>query len=237
MHQRAGGSSIRTLHLSIAFLLCLAALPSALADEAAAECEEGQPWIGYRTSEPARATAEPMLEDAGFGFDACEGEQWDGQDAVQPGWSAPCAGYLHTVPEEAAAGMCLGADPNGMSGQDPLAPLGFRASTSELREGYLAANVVLVARVAVYVGTCGEDERGLEGETSCQGARELRTGVYARDNTPGNVLATLVQCSTQIICYVSEGDCSHETYVRSAMTGERMCGRDNTAFGVSLILL
>ena len=41
----------------------------------------------------------------------------------------------------------------------------------------------------------------------------------------------------RIICYVAEGDCTHAVYTQGAMTGDRLCGRDNTAFGVSLILL
>ena len=223
------------LHLPIALLLALASLPIAVADEAAADCEDEQPWIGYRTSEPVRAAARPALEGMGIGLEACEGEQWDGQDAVEPDWTASCTGSVEPDPDGANAGICMGADPNAMSGDEVTTPVGVRASTAE-REAYLGTNVLLVGRVALYAGTCGEGEPGLEGDASCDGAREVRTGLYARDNTPGNILATLGQCTRWIICYVSESDCSHDTYVRGAMDPPSQCGRDNTALGASILL-
>lgn len=197
-------------------------LPFAAADESHSDCEEEQPWIGYRTSDPVRALAAPMIEDAGVFASACEGEQWDGQDSI--------AGR-DTVAYR------LGEDPNTMASDDPLDPVGARATLRDENEAYLALNLALVGRAAIYVGTCGAGEAGLEGEASCRGTRELRSGVYVRDNTPGNGPTNLLRCLLSVAgCYVSESDCSQEIYQQGAYNPPSQCQRDNTAFGAMLVL-
>lgn len=206
-----------------------------MADEGAADCEEGQWSVGHRTTRAAFLALENATRGTGVGYAACEGEHWDGQDTVHRDEAWSCTPYVDPQPGSAALAWCLPSDPNLARGDDPLSPLGARASTRDLREVYLAANVAFVARVAVYAGACGAGGRGLEGETECRGAQEARAGIYARDNTPGNIVATAT-CTRVVGCWYPESDCSYETYEASARSGERYCSRDNTAFGAMLVL-
>lgn len=225
---------LRTLVFSSMLLVVLA--PLASADEGAADCEPGQPYVGYRNTDLARAIVQGATSGVAS-LALCEGEQWDGEDAVQPGEPSACPGPRVDVdPSALSTNVCLGEDVNDAPGSDPLNPVGVRASTANLQEAYVSANVALVARGALYVGTCGADDPGLEGAASCAGTRELRTGLYARDNTPGNIIATAVTCLIRIICYVSENDCSYETYVYGMYHPPSECGRDNTALGFGVIL-
>ncbi|HET6405416.1 MAG TPA: hypothetical protein VFH78_12285 [Candidatus Thermoplasmatota archaeon] len=189
-----------------------------------ADCEADQPWIGYARTDGVRALARPALAEHGATFDACEGEQWDGQDSVVEGTTLSTG---------------LGADPNDAPENDPFAPAAARASVRDASELYLAANVAFAGRVALYAGTCGAGEAGLEGASACGATRELRAGLYYRDNTPGNAATHLSpRCLFSVIgCPVGEWDCDQATYMRSAYGDPWLCGRDNTAFGIGLRLL
>lgn len=215
--------------------LVLLSLPPAKADEALADCEPDQPWIGYRSTDPVRAIVDPALVAHGVTLDACEGEQWDGQDPLGPNEPANCAGALDLDPSRLHASFCQGPDPN--EGWDNVtAPVGARVSSNDLREGYLALDLAFVARASVYAGTCGAGEEGLEGAASCGGTRELRTGIYVRDNTPGNAIVTALTCMRYVGCYVAESDCTHAVYLYGAYNPPSPCGRDNTAFGAAVVL-
>lgn len=171
-------------------------------------------------------------------LEACEGEQWDGQDASGPAGPSHCPGPSSQLrPDAFLLALCGGPDPNPGSGSDPLNPTRARVSSAGLREAYASGHVVFVGRVAVYAGTCAAGEDGLEGSAACSGTRELRTGLYVRDDTPGNMLTHVATCWSSVICRPpQETDCSHEAYMHGAMTGQQLCARDNTAFGVMVIL-
>lgn len=226
-----------SLKLVALLVLALFAMPVAAADEAHADCEATQPWIGYRTTDGARATIEPALAQHGLLVDACEGEQWDGQDGVQPDTGGSCSGTIDTDPDEIFAALCEPADPNAVAGDDPTTPLRARLSTRGASEAYVATSAVLLARTAVYVGTCGEGEPGLEGEASCGGTRELRIGIYVRDDTPGDLLWGLTPpCLISITGHcMSENDCSQATYQYGAYDPPSQCMRDNTAIGARIV--
>lgn len=218
-------------------LLCITSLlsPIANAEEDAADCEEGQPWLL-----PERRGAQPTFdaaEDAaGADLSLCEGEQWDGQDPVadEP---ASCSGTIRPA-EPYFLGICMGPDPNTMPTSDVANPFGARVASDGSNEAYAAANVALVSMAAVYIGTCGEGENGLEGDAACGGSREARAGLYLRDNTPGNLLASQApSCSMTIHgCHGNENDCDHEIYRWQQELGQSICRRDNTAFGVGIVL-
>ena len=111
-----------TMKTTTLLMLSILAVPSALADERAPDCEAGQPWIGYGSSEPAREA----YDDAGApgGLATCEGEHWDGQDPA------------------------TGADPNAHPSDDALQPGAAGASTGAGLYAY--AHVAFVARAAVH---------------------------------------------------------------------------------------
>lgn len=86
----------------------------------------------------------------------------------------------------------------------------------------------------MYAGVC-EGGDGLEGEAECRATREARVGLYARDNSPNNVVSTLT-CVRVTGCWSPESDCDHATYERGARVGDPRCDRDNTAFGLMLLV-
>ena len=244
--------------LSIAFLAaCLftVAIPAAIADETKADCEDTQPWIGYTSTTSVRDFVDAFMEGVrpGSEADVCEGEQWDGQDTVQPEESGanspPCnEGPFQTADGGLFVSNCMDADPET---QGEYAGLGLnavraRASTSNLQEGskeaYVALDIFAVGRVIVYSGFCQSgDGEGLEGAESCDGARQGRNAVYVRDNTkqvlPVDALATAVSAPGITKGYVAEADCDQETYQKGAETNDRtLCGRDNTAITAQWIL-
>jgi hypothetical protein len=249
-----------TITLLVGTML-LAGAHLAAADEGSADCEKNvtwtdaqgvkhndpQPWPGYQDTDPARtlfyqadaAAGNPVL------FNACEGEQWDGQDASSASYhpdSDPCNPAFNTDTSHPAAVDCMGSDPN-QGTSNPLAGGGvvrFRV-TGDNEAGreqlYVAFQIGAVGWAAVYLGECDGTGGGLENDTKCQNdathARDLRQGVYLRDDTPGNALATVVSSAGLTKGYVSEGDCSQSTYQKGANEGDRrQCGRDNTAIGL-----
>lgn len=227
--------------------LVAAAAPLALADETKADCEPGQQWAGYASTDAQRELIQGFTGDA---VAPCEGEHWDGQDSVQPaqnpGTDADCGkGQTNANPsaDDLFVGWCMAPNPN-TGGADPLAgnnqPLTFRASskgTSASREAYAGFDIALVGRAVVYAGECQGGGAGLEGASACQGGGQQRAGVYLRDNTPGNVLAQAVSAPGITKGYVSEADCDQATYADGANHNDRTkCGRDNTAVTVQTLL-
>ena len=242
-----------TIALLAASLFLLAPLAGATEhdgpNETKADCEEGQPWIGYGRTDGARSTAEnTTAEDADVR--TCEGEHWDGQDNVQgqpendpadqdgPVCLTNDAGGVDNF----HVGNCMYSDPN-TGGSDMLEktdPFNFRVSgtTDGREELFVAIDIAQVGRAAVYVGHCsgGEESPGLEGAEKCEGSDQFRTGTYVRDNTPNNVLATIVSAPRLTQGYVSEADCTQAVYQHGAYHPPSDCGRDNTAISTELIL-
>lgn len=208
---------MRTTIILLAAAFVLVGVPFAAADESDPDCEADQPWIGYRTTGPVRSVYYTNAPAPLNTVNTCEGEHWDGQDSVQPDQSTTCTPSANPDPADFFVGSCLNADPNTALGEDPTNPLGFRVSTDG-SQVYTAANIALVGRAAVYVG-------------------QDSAGVYLRDNTPSNVLATVVSSARVTQGYVDETDCSQATYQEGAMTGTPLCGRDNTAITVEHGLL
>lgn len=186
----------------LAIALTVVGVPLAAADETDPDCEAGQPGIGYRTL--------AVVWDSVGSKPICEGEHWDGQDPINSG-STSCSATVD--PEQLLVGVCLEQDPNTMSGEDAANPVGLRVSSDGEDEVYTAANIVLVGRAVVYVGPD-------------------MAAVYLRDNTPGNVLATVVSTARITQGYVSENDCDQAVYQEGAQTQTPLCGRDNTAITV-----
>lgn len=107
----------RATRLLVALLppVLLLAPPSAGADEAKADCEPGQAWIGYGTTDPIRETWESIPPP--IGLRNCEGEHWDGQDSVEPTRAPPTSPPCLEADVDQANGVvyvayCLGSDPN-----------------------------------------------------------------------------------------------------------------------------
>jgi hypothetical protein len=232
--------------------LVLVTLPFALADETKADCETSvggthpgvQPWPGYGQTDALRTLFYAI--DTGHHLNVCEGEHWDGQDNVQPGQNPGVGAGCHPVTSTGSApslfvGSCMNADPNegaadptGGNGQ----PLTFRVSTlstSNDAQVYIATDVGLVGRAVVYQGVCQNAGGSLEGQ-SCGSAHATRTGTYLRDDTPGNVLATVVSSAGITRGHVAETDCNQSEYQSGAYDGTRGCGRDNTAISVETLL-
>lgn len=197
--------------------------PVAAADETRADCERGQQWFGYQSTDAIRA--EYARRGSPGGLAVCEGEHWDGQDGVDP--ARPCA------PEDAA---CQGMDPNEGPADGPPLAATARASRGE-REAYASANVLLVGRVALYAGTCATGEDGLEGNSTCAGSRQARLAAYHRDNAPMNAVCVSLSAIGLLRSYCSEADATHAEYVcvSNGMCG-RGVGRDNTAVTVESVL-
>jgi hypothetical protein len=187
----------------------------------------------------------------------CEGEQWDGQDSVSRyhNDTAPCTAdtNLQTLDTaHPAATYCMGSDPNDGT-SNPLngavVPIRIRVTGDNGGQGhqqyYASTQIGSVGWAVVYLGECQNGSPGLEGSTTCGsdgGKGEARQGAYVRDDTPGNVLATVVSAPGLTKGYVKEGDCDQATYQAGAYdpdpeTARTHCGRDNTAIGVNEIIL
>lgn len=194
------------MKLTIVFLaiaMTAVAAPFALADETAPDCEDDQSMIGYRTTDFAKDTVR------GLGLNVCEGEHWDGQDTVQPDQSPSCNPSTSLVPTDLFVGFCTGTAPDTGSQEDPLTT-GARVSSANLNEVYVGADIHPVGMAFVYVGPG-------------------TIALYIHDNTPGNLLATVVSAPRVTQGYVSENDCSQSTYQTGAYFPPSECGRDNTA--------
>ncbi|GEM_PF-5078010 len=245
--------------LTIALLvgtLILGGLHVAAADESKADCEKNvewydangvkhddpQPWAGYKDTDPVRSLF--YQADASEGnpvyFNNCEGEQWDGQDSVSTYHATddPCQPDVNPDATHPAVVQCMGVDPNTGS-SNPLggATIPVRLRLTGDNEGstsqqyYLGVQIGAVGWAVIYLGECNGGS-GLEGEASCEHGHDAREGVYLRDDSPGNPLATVVSSLGLTKGYVSEGDCSEATYMKGAEEGNRReCGRDNTALG------
>lgn len=239
----------KTLITLLAASLVSVGVPVAVGAEDKADCEPTQGWIGYTSTKPIKDFVEEFaLPVVVF---PCEGEQWDGQDNVQPGeggeFGTACA-PPRVAPGEGGTsgfvGACMNANPNDGGADAPgLKPLGTRVSwrtTGANAEVYVGVDIALVGRAVVYTGACQEGSRGLEGDEQCDGQAQSRTGAYVRDNTLGgqeNYLATIVSMPGITKGYVKEGDCDQATYQKGAETGNRdLCGRDNTAIGLDVLL-
>lgn len=190
----------------LAITICSVGLPLVAADEGNPDCEDDQGLIGYGSTDFLRDT---FAQNNAW---VCEGEHWDGQDTVQPDQSPTCSPTTNLDPADLFVGYCAGADPNTMRGDDPLTPLGVRAS-SDGSQVYASTNIALVGRAAAYVGPG-------------------TIAVYLRDNTLGNLLATVVSAPRITQGYVDENDCSQSVYEYGAYHGNSQCGRDNTAITV-----
>lgn len=235
----------KTIITLLALGLVSVATPLAFADETKADCEPDQQWIGYKTSD---STRELITGFTGQTVTPCEGEQWDGQDNVQPAQN-PGSGEGCTSPATSQSnngvfvGSCMAPNPND-GGADPFAgngqPVTFRVSLRSVgttTEGYTAVDIALVGRAAVYTGTCQAGGAGIEGAASCAGNGQQRNAVYLRDNTPGNVLAQVVSAAGITKGHPSEADCDQSTYKTGANTDNRdLCGRDNTAITLDFLL-
>ena len=238
-----------TLTLIAVALMSVPAIPLATADETKADCEPGQQWAGYTTTDAARGLAESFI--GANTLRPCEGEHWDGQDSVQPGKNpgngVGCNKAQNSVNTNSIfLGSCMAPDPNN-GGADPLAgngqPVVFRVSYlnagGNTQEAYVALDIALVGRAVVYNGECQKGDKGLEGSSTCSpaGSGQSRTGVYIRDNTPGEVLAQVISAAGVTKGHVSQGDCDQATYKAGANSGDReACGRDNTAITVDSVL-
>lgn len=194
----------------------VAGMPLAVADQAAPDCEDNQPWIGYGTTADLVTTYNNL--GAPGGARTCEGEHWDGQDTVgsQSTTTTNCA----AGPQVSASGVawCMNADPNE-GNADPTqgaTPLGLRVSSGD--GAYVGANIFSVGRAAIYT----------DGSNT--------VSVYLRDNTPGNLLAQVISAARITKGHVDENDCSQEEYQAGAESGNPdHCGRENTA--ITIILL
>lgn len=236
-----------TLTLIAVALLSVPAIPLAMADETKADCEPGQQWAGYTSTDGLRGLVGSII--GANTVRPCEGEHWDGQDSVQPaqnpGNGAGCNKAQNVLsPNSIFLGSCMSPDPNN-GGADPLSgngqPVVFRVSYlnagGKTQEAYIALDIALVGRTAVYNGECQRGDTGIEGNSACQGSGQSRTGVYLRDNTPGNILAQAVSAPGITKGHVAESDCDQATYAKGANTNNRdLCGRDNTAITVDSIL-
>lgn len=200
---------------ALAVLLLAPFAAATPASESDPDCESTQPWIGYRNTMAVMENYSALGSPGGV--QPCEGEHWDGQDPLRSEWDS-CVGAFSTDPEGPSAGLCMQQDPNAMSGDDVTTPLGVRVSLDGTDAAYAAANVALVARVAVY-------------------ADDDTVALYARDNTAGNLFATLLNPRWGWNPYISENDCDQATYQHGAMTGTPLCGRDNTAITLEHALL
>lgn len=233
MREREVCDHMRTLIILLAAAFVAVGMPLAAADESHPDCEDEvtwtdkdgnthtgpQPWIGYRSTETVRAIYYNNAPGPLSTINACEGEHWDGQDTVQDDEPVSCpTPAVKPAADDLFINMCLGANPGDASTDDPLNPLGLRVSYNG-SDAYVGLNIGLVGQVVLF-------------------ANDESAAVYVRDNTVGNVLATIVSSAGITRGFVSENDCNQSTYQKGAMENDRsLCGRDNTAITVEHGLL
>lgn len=207
---------MKTTIIFLAATLMVVGMPFAAADETHADCEDGQAFIGYRTTQSLHAAY--VTAGSPGGLFVCEGEHWDGQDSVR-GDEAGTTDCLQNpqVDPSGFVALCANSDINEGDADPTLAasPVAFRVSNAG-SEAYVGTNIFSVGRAVVYT-----DGEGM-------------VGIYLRDNTPGNVLATVVSSAGITKGYPSEDDCDQATYEVGAYdlnpdTARTHCGRDNTA--------
>ena len=238
--------------LSIALLcacLVVVALPLVKADETKADCESGQGWAGYTQTDSARTLYHSIfVTGTDPTVDNCEGEHWDGQDSVyrsdpQHNSAAGCGPVLNSGAGVNSVNSCAGWD-DAQNGASPDPTINGRALDTRLSvrqdssgaEVYVLTDIAVVGRAAVYTGAC-HGGNGLEGATSCGSSTEDRTAVFLKDNTPGELLATVVSAIGLTKGHAADGDCDQATYQHGAQTGDRsLCGRDNTAITVDALI-
>ena len=104
----------------------------------------------------------------------------------------------------------MDADPNARPGDDAASPAGARASGQASGAAYASVRVAFVGRVALYA----------DGDM---------VALYARDDTPSNLIASLLRPPSTIPEPPADSDCDQATYQDGAMAGDQRCGRDNTA--------
>lgn len=238
--------------LSIALLcasLVVVALPLVSADETKADCESGQGWAGYTQTDPARELYHSIfVTGTDPTVDNCEGEHWDGQDSVYRSdadhQGTPGCGPVLSTSGATSLNSCAGWDDaqNGPS-PDPTTngrALDLRLSVRQTNDGaevYVLTDIAVVGRAAVYDGVCSGSGAGLEGATACSGSLQDRSAVFLKDNTPGELLATVVSAIGLTKGHAADGDCDQATYQHGAETGDRsLCGRDNTAITVDALI-
>lgn len=211
----------------------IVSVPFAAADETHYDCEESvtydhdgnpntppvtgpQPGIGYNTLAAFWQSWKNDFNSPG-GIFVCEGEHWDGQDNVQSD-TAPCGGATRLNANDLFIGLCSSQDMANDPGSNPTTP-GVRVSSKDQNRAYIGLNVPLVGHAQTYVD------------------RET-VAVYVADNTPGNVLATVVSAAGITQGNVGETDCDQSVYQSGATQGNRtLCSRDNTAVTVTHSLL
>lgn len=187
-------------------------------DETAPGCESTQPWIGYGRTHEVRAFYASL--DPERHVSTCEGEHWDGQDTVQPGHRPPTSGTGGTVCPAAEApsggvGVSNCMQPNPNFGESTV--LGFRLTTSGTN-AYASTTIGPLGRAAV------SQTSTQEGSTT--------TGVYLKDNTEGDLLASAVSMTRVTRGFVRNADCSQAQYEAGAYGDSPSCGRDNTAMTI-----
>lgn len=190
--------------------------PTSRDDETTPQCESSQPWVGYGRTHETRAFYSSV--DRAQRVRTCEGEHWDGQDTVQPdhrpSTAGPACPSAQLPGDGVAVAQCMQPNPN--FGESTI--LGFRLSTSGT-DAYAAFTIGPLGRAAVSQ-TTSEDRS--------------TTGLYLKDNTDGDLLATAVSATRLTRGFVRNGDCSQAQYEAGAYGESPTCGRDNTALTVEM---
>lgn len=236
----------KTIITILAASMTLAALPLVWAEPGAedADCEQTY-WTGYTTTESARQTYNSLRDPSDPYMNNCEGEHWDGGDSVAPGNNPGTSSGCGTQVQGTSVARCMNADPNEGSASATSGngqPVVFRVSLDGT-EAYIALDIGLVGRVAVYQGAC-QTGSAMEYDSSCAGSAATRTGVYLRDNTDQatggtDVLATIVSAAGITKGHAENADCDQATYQQGATSNpvnRDLCGRDNTAITVQTVL-
>lgn len=183
---------------------------------------------------------------------ACEGEHWDGQDAVGPrehDGDVPPACYGQRVDlQEQHASLALAQCPDPARARDVevTAPAGARVSLAGgdgAGGAYAAARASGVATVALFAGGClaggATPARADRVDAPCAGdVGHGAFALYAQDDAPfgTNVIARLLH-APWMRPPVAERDCTAHEYDEDARVGgEPRCFRDNTALTLELIV-
>lgn len=192
--------------------------PATPSDETRPGCEPTQPWIGYGRTHELHAAYRSL--DPQERVNTCEGEHWDGQDNVQPGHRPPAGGPACPAAEAPEGGIaasnCMQPNPN--FGESTL--LGFRVTTKGT-DAYFAITIGVLGRASFSESTTQE---------------KATAGLYLRDNTEGDLLATAVSSTRITRGFVRNGDCTQAQYEAGAYGESPSCGRDNTALTIEALL-